>query len=246
MFRPAEQIAAWREGDSRMSEIKIVIVEDHQIFRAGLRRALELEGGLEIVGEASDGEEALTLADERKPNVILMDINLPRLNGLQATRQIKAKHPEIGIIVLTAYHDDEQLFHALRAGAAAYYPKEVDPTTLVQSIREVHAGNYVIGDEVMVKPQVASWLIQQFEQIGVGYDIPEDMEAFHPLTDREMEILTCIARGMSNKEIARALNISQQTVKNHMTAILRKLAVNDRTQAAVYALKRGWIRLQDT
>lgn len=227
-------------------KIRIMIVEDHEIFRTGLRRALELEDDLEVIAEAGSGEEAMEKTAELEPDIILMDIHLPGMNGLQTTRQIKAKQPEIGVVVLTAYHDDEQLFHALRAGAAGYYPKEVAPATLIDCIREVSAGNYVIGDEVMAAPQVAKWLLQQFEDMAITGALPEDMEIFQPLTDREMEILRLIARGMSNKEIARALTISQQTVKNHMTAILRKLAVNDRTQAAVYALRRGWIRLQDT
>ena len=226
--------------------IRIMIVEDHEIFRTGLRRALEMEDDLAIIKEAGSGEEALTAAVELEPDIILMDIHLPGINGLQATRQIKAKLPDIGVIVLTAYHDDEQLFHALKSGAAGYYPKEVAPATLIDCIHQVHAGYYVIGDEIMAAPQVASWIMQQFEDLAVTGALPEDVELFQPLTDREMEILRFIARGLSNKEIARSLNISQQTVKNHMTAILRKLSVNDRTQAAVYALRRGWIRLQDT
>jgi len=229
-----------------MDEVKIMLVEDHQIFRAGLRRALELEEDLKIVAEACDGEEAVAMANQIRPDVIIMDINLPKMNGLQATRQIRAKHPDIAVVVLTAYHDDEQWLHALQAGAAAYYPKEVSPQTLIFSIREVQAGRYVIGDTVLERPQVAAWLIRRFDEMSISGQIPEEMEAFQPLTDREMQILKCIAMGMSNKEIARELDISQQTVKNHMTAILRKLAVNDRTQAAVYALKRGWIRMQDT
>jgi len=229
-----------------MGKIRVMIVEDHQIFRTGLRRAMELDPELEVIAEAEDGENAIVIADQAQPDVILMDVNLPGINGLQATRQIKSKHPDAGVIVLTAYHDDEQLFHALRAGANAYYPKEVDSTSLTASIHQVAAGNYVIGDAVMGRPQIASWLIQQFEEMSLTGELPEHMEVFQPLTDREMEILRFIARGMSNKEIAKSLHISQQTVKNHMTSILRKLAVNDRTQAAVYALKRGWIRLQDT
>jgi DNA-binding NarL/FixJ family response regulator len=223
-----------------------MLVEDHQIFRAGLRRAMELEPDFEVVAEAADGEEAVTKADESVPDIILMDINLPRMNGLEATRQIKAKHQDVGVVVLTAYHDEDQLLHALRAGAAAYYPKEVSPETLIAAIREVFAGSYVVGDQVMDRPQVANWLIQQFEDLELAGDAPETMQLFHPLSPREMDILRCIARGLSNKEIAKMLDISQQTVKNHMTTILRKLAVNDRTQAAVYALKRGWIRLQET
>jgi DNA-binding NarL/FixJ family response regulator len=224
--------------------IGVMIVEDHPLFRQGLRRVLEIEPDLEVVAEVDDGENAVTAAVELKPDVILMDINLPKQNGLQATHQITAALEATRIIVLTAYHDDEQLFHALKAGAAAYYPKQVDPQLLISAIREVHAGNYVIGEEVMAKPQVAAWLIQQFEELAGFADNPGEM--FAPLSSREMSILQLIARGASNKEIARELKISRQTVKNHMSSILRKLAVNDRTQAAVLALRRGWIRLEDT
>ncbi len=224
--------------------ISIMIVEDHPLFREGLRRVLELEADIKVVAEVEDGEEACTQALTLKPRVIVMDINLPKLNGLQATRQITSDLDETRVIVLTAYHDDEQLFHALKAGAAAYYPKDVDPRTLVNAIREVFAGNYIIGEEVVAKPQVASWLLQQFEELAVFDESPNEM--FAPLSGREMSILQLIARGASNKEIARELKISRQTVKNHMSSILRKLAVNDRTQAAVLALRRGWIRLEDT
>jgi two-component system, NarL family, response regulator DegU len=229
-----------------MDEIRVMLVEDHQIFRSGLRRTLELDQQLKVVAEAVDGEEAVTLAEQFQPDIILMDINLPKQNGLQATRQIKAKHPEIGVVVLTAYHDDEQLLHALQAGASAYYPKDVLPDTLLNSIHEVNSGNFVVGEQVLPRAQVAAWMLQQFEEMAlVGSDL-EDLEMPQQLTDREMQILRHIARGLSNKEIAKTLDISQQTVKNHMTSILRRLAVNDRTQAAVLALKRGWIRLQDT
>ncbi len=229
-----------------MSEITIMLVEDHKIFRSGLKRTLELDPELKVVGEADDGEIAVTLAAQCNPDIILMDINLPKQNGLQATRQIKAKQPDVGIIVLTAYHDDEQLLHALQSGASAYYPKDVMPETLLNSIHEVNTGNFVVGDQILPRAQVANWMLAQFEEIAMSGDAPEDAELMRPLTDREMEILRYIARGLSNKEIARVLDISQQTVKNHMTSILRRLAVNDRTQAAVLALKRGWIRLQDT
>jgi DNA-binding NarL/FixJ family response regulator len=229
-----------------MSEnaIRIMIVEDHPLFRQGLRRVLETEDDLRVIAEVDDGEQAIASALKLQPEVILMDINLPRINGLQATRQITSALEQTRVIVLTAYHDDEQLFHALKAGAAAYYPKQVDPQTLISAVRAVSQGNYVIGEDVMAKPQVASWLIKQFEELAVFDESPSDM--FTPLSAREMTILQLIARGASNKEIARELHISRQTVKNHMSSILRKLAVNDRTQAAVLALRWGWIRLEDT
>ncbi len=237
-----------RTGNRKVREvaakIRVMIVDDHPLFRAGLRRFLELEDDLAIVCEAADGQEALDQARAFKPRVILMDINLPHMNGLQVTRELTGGQDEVAVIILTAYHDDEQMLHALRAGASAYFPKDVDPQQLLRAIHEVAKSNYVVNDAVLAKPQVAAWLLTQFEQMAVaGNDSPEF--TFQPLSSREMEILKCITRGQSNKEIAKLLGISRQTVKNHMTSILRKLAVNDRTQAAVYALRRGWIRLQD-
>lgn len=227
-----------------MKKIGVMIVDDHPLFRQGLRRVLEAEKDIEVITEIDDGQEALRVARELRPDVVLMDINLPSMNGLQVTRSLKADLPNIAVIMLTAYHDDEQVFHAIRAGAAAYYPKDVTPHKLVDAVRQVAAGHYVIEDNVLDKPQVATWLLKEFEQLeGVWGDTEE---LFMPLSPREMEILQLITRGLSNKEIAHELGISQQTVKNHMTSILRKLAVNDRTQAALYALRRGWVRLQDT
>ncbi|HEX7593345.1 MAG TPA: response regulator transcription factor [Anaerolineae bacterium] len=225
-------------------KIRLMIVDDHPLFRAGLRRVLELEDDLQIKAEAADGAAAVELARQVKPDVILMDVNLPNLNGLQATRELTGSKLTAGIIILTAYHDDEQMLHAMRAGAAAYFPKDVDPQELIRAIREVSKSNYVINDAVLLKPQVATWLISQFEQMTVS-DADSSEYTLQPLSTREMEILKLITRGNSNKEIAQLLGISRQTVKNHMTSILRKLAVNDRTQAAVYALRRGWIRLED-
>lgn len=225
-------------------KISTMIVDDHPLFRAGLRRVLEMEPDLHIIGEAVNGQQALDMAHELTPQVILMDINLPILNGLQVTRELTASHSKIAVIVLTAYHDDEQMLHAIRAGASAYFPKDVDPEELIRAVHQASQGNYVLNDAVLGKPQVATWLLSQFEQMQVTGT--QDSEfAFQPLSTREMEILSCITRGQSNKEIAQELGISRQTVKNHMTSILRKLAVNDRTQAAVYALRRGWVRLQD-
>lgn len=226
-----------------MSKTSLMLVDDHPLFRQGLRRVLESEDDLEVIMEVADGEEAFRLAKQLLPKVIIMDINLPRMNGLQVTRELKQIVPEIAVIMLTAYHDDEQIFHSVRAGAAAYFPKDITPRRLIEAVRQVSKGNYVIDDEVLNKPEVASWLLQQFDKVAYVDGMPNEM--FAPLSPREMEILQHIARGQSNKEVAYALGISRQTVKNHMTSILRKLAVNDRTQAALYAVRRGWIRLHD-
>ena len=227
-----------------MHKITVMLVDDHPVFRQGLRRVLEGEDDIEVVAEVDDGQEALHQAKQLVPDVMLLDINLPGMNGLQVARALKDTLLEIGIIMLTAYHDDQQVFHAIRAGASAYFPKDVSPRRLIEAVRLVHQGSYVIEDRVLSKPQVGQWLLKQFEQAEADAD--GDLGSLMvPLSPREMEILQQIAQGKSNKEIAYELGISRQTVKNHMTSILRKLAVNDRTQAAIYALRRGWIRLQD-
>jgi DNA-binding NarL/FixJ family response regulator len=226
-----------------MNEIKVLIVDDHPVFRDGLRNILSAASDLRVIGEAQDGAEAIAFAQSLQPDVVVMDINIPILNGLQATRHIKNELPHIYIIILTAYDDDEQIYHAIRTGASAYYPKDVSPERLIDTIRHVSQGNYVVGQQLMNRRQIERWLAEAFERFG-GL-VTELDEKFLPLSSREMEILKLIVQGLSNKEIAYTLGISHQTVKNHMTSILRKLDVEDRTQAAVFALKRGWVRLQD-
>jgi len=225
-------------------KIRILIVDDHPLFRQGLERVLQTAPDVQIVGAAEDGEQALALARQLTPDVVVMDINLPSMNGMQVTRQLKADLPNIAVIMITAYHDENQVFHAIRAGASAYYPKDVTPEILLDAIRQVSQGFYVVEENILSKPELARWIQERFEEIGAFWEGAEDM--FMPLSPREMDILQLIARGLSNREIAIELNISHQTVKNHMTSILRKLAVNDRTQAAIYALRKGWVRLQDT
>ncbi len=227
-----------------MSKITVMMVEDHPVFRQGLRRVLESEPDIEVVCEIGDGSEALECGLQISPDVVITDVNLPGINGLHLVRELKASRPNVAFIVLTAYDDDEQVFHALRAGASAYFPKNVVPDRIVRAIREVAKGNYVADDKVLTKAEVTAWLLRRFRDIATVDGIPDDTVG--PLSPREMEILRHIALGRSNKEIARELGISRQTVKNHMTSILRKLAVNDRTQAAMYAVRRGWIRIHDT
>lgn len=221
---------------------RVMVVDDHPVFRQGLRDVLEAESDFVIVGEAGDGEEALRMALDLVPDVIVMDVSIPKLNGLQVARRLRQERVPSSVLMLTAYDDAEQVFHAVRAGASGYFPKDVTPRKLVEAIRQIRQGYYVIGETVMGESQLAAWLLKATERFGgAGADEPTVS-----LSPREMEILQCITRGMSNKAIAHRLGISHQTVKNHMTVILHKLNVADRTQAAVYALRRGWVRLQDT
>ncbi len=227
-----------------MEPIRILIVDDHPVFRQGVRDILETESGLEVIGEAADGQVALQLSRELCPDVVIMDINLPTMNGLQVTRRIKGEQREIKVIMLTGYDNVEQVFHAIRAGASAYCPKDILPDDLVKTIRTAYDGFFVVDDDILTEDQVQGWLQNELTELAssLGTD-PDDV--FMPLSPREMEILKLVTKGLSNKEIAYHLGISHQTVKNHMTSILRKLDVGDRTQAAVYALGRGWVRLED-
>jgi two-component system response regulator DegU len=224
-------------------KIKVMIVDDHPVFRQGLRNVLSVHEDLCIVGEATDGPEAIERAQELLPDVVVMDINLPTLNGLQATRRLKACCHDVNVIMLTAYDDEEQVYHAIRAGAAAYYSKDVSPERLVDVIRHVSQGRYVIGETVLDEDGIGDWLLKEFRRFGGGV-FEEEGQFFAPLSPREMEILELVIQGMSNREIAYHLGISHQTVKNHMTSILSKLGVADRTQAAVYALRHGWVPLR--
>lgn len=224
-----------------MAEITIVVVDDHPLFRQGVVDALSLEDDFEVVGQAADGKVALEMLRQVQPDVALVDVNLPSLNGQQVARQITSEKLPTRIILFTAYDDAEQKIHAMLAGASAYCAKDVQPEHLVQLIRDVEAGNFVIGQEIFEPEELEGWLDGQIADASRSYSDPG--EPFHPLSSREMEVLSCVTRGMSNKEIAATLGISHQTVKNHVTSILRKLGVEDRTQAAVYSLRRGWVRL---
>ncbi len=227
-----------------VSPIKLLIVDDHPLFRQGMRDVLETDPQLEVVGEAADGEVAMERAFELRPDVILMDINLPTTNGLQVTRKIKSQLPRTKVIMITGYDDAEQVFHALRAGASAYCSKDIPPESLLRTIEAAHEGLFVVNEREMNHDELAKWLDQKLGRKSRQFADNADLsEVFVPLSPREMEILEHVTKGSSNKEIAHSLGISHQTVKNHMTAILRKLRVDDRTQAAVYALQHGWVRL---
>jgi len=235
-----------RQGADRRAagtKARIVIVDGHTLFRRGVRNILELEADMEVVGEAGNGREAITTIQELTPDVVLMDLTLPTPNGIETTQRVKRELPHTAIIVLAPNEDEDQLFEAIKAGAAAYVLKDIDPTDLIAIIRRVRSGEYLINDKVFSKPAVASRVLKEFRELAVyGADA---QPIFAPLSPREVEILDNIAQGMTNKQVAYALGISEQTVKNHMSSILRKLSVNDRTQAVVYAMRQGWIKIPE-
>ena len=208
-----------------------------------MRNILEKEPGMEIIGEAEDTRGAFDLSVQLSPDIILMDLSLPPPGGIETTQRIKRELPSAGIIVLAVNEDEDALFDAIKAGAAAFILKDVSPDDLVAIIRRVAAGEYLINDKVFAKPAVASRVLKEFRELAIYGQ--EAAPIFAPLSPREVEILDNIAQGMTNKQVAYALSISEQTVKNHMSSILRKLSVNDRTQAVVYAMRQGWIRMPE-
>jgi DNA-binding NarL/FixJ family response regulator len=223
-------------------KITLVVVDDHPLFRQGVADSLSLEPGIQIIGQAASAQEGLQLIRNTQPQVAIIDINLPGVNGQQLTLRLMAEKLPTRVILLTAYDDVAQKVHGLRAGARAYCTKDIQPEGLYRVVRQVIAGNYVLGEQVFNAQELAIWLRNQsvgLQELAEQIDEPP----YQPLSEREMEVLGCMARGLSNKEIATALGISHQTVKNHVTSILHKLGVEDRTQAVLYALRYGWVRL---
>jgi DNA-binding NarL/FixJ family response regulator len=227
-----------------MKQITLIVVDDHPLFRQGVVDALSLEPDMNVIAQAANGEEGLNLIRSLRPDVAVLDVNMPGLNGQQITHQVTQEKLSTRVFLMTGYDDVEQAIHAVLAGAAAYCSKDLQPQSLPRIIREVAEGKYVVGEKVFNRRDLEQWVEDQMEGARRSYSEPGS--PFHPLSDREMEVLACVVRGMSNKEIASLLGISHQTVKNHVTAILRKFGVEDRTQAVVYALKRGWVTLKES
>ena len=236
-----------RGGSDRRNQsferVRILIVDDHALFRVGIRNILEHEPDFEIVAEADDSRSAMDASFATNPDVILMDLSLPAPGGIETTQRVKRELPAAAIVVLSTEEDEDALFEAIKAGAAAFILKDIAPEDLVMIIRRVVAGEYLINDKVFSRPAVASRVLKEFRELAVYGQ--EAAPIFAPLSPREVEILDNIAQGMTNKQVAYALSISEQTVKNHMSSILRKLSVNDRTQAVVYAMRQGWIRMPE-
>ncbi|MBI3751612.1 MAG: response regulator transcription factor [Chloroflexi bacterium] len=232
-----------RRRGSVADRIRILIVDDHALFRVGIANILGREKEFEVIGEADSSRGAIEAAETQSPDVILMDASLPPPGGIETTQRIRRELPATAVVVMAAEEDEEALFASIKAGAAAFVVKDISPDDLVHVVRRVSGGEFLINDKVFSKPAVASRVLKEFRELAVYGQ--EAQPIFAPLSPREVEILDNIAQGMTNKQVAYALSISEQTVKNHMSSILRKLAVNDRTQAVVYAMRQGWIKMPE-
>ena len=225
---------------------KIVIIDDHQLFREGVKRILDFEPSFEVVAEGDDGEDALAIVDAHKPDVVIMDINMPKVNGVEATKQLIEADAETKVIILSIHDDENYVTHALKTGARGYLLKEMDADTLIEAVKVVADGGSYLH------PKVTHNLVNEFRRLATsnGQEVlnqrlqPEIRRPLHILTRRECEVLQMLADGKSNRGIGEALFISEKTVKNHVSNILQKMSVNDRTQAVVVAIKNGWVEVK--
>ncbi|WP_077619729.1 response regulator [Bacillus sinesaloumensis] len=225
----------------------IVIIDDHQLFREGVKRILDFEPTFQVVAEGDDGAEALTLIEKHKPDVVIMDINMPNLNGIEATKQLIDTYPDTKVIILSIHDDESYVTHALKTGATGYLLKEMDADSLVEAVKVVAEGGSYLH------PRVTHNLVKEFRRLAVasGQSVPTQSYAtvevrrpLHLLTRRECEVLQLLTDGRSNRGIGDDLYISEKTVKNHVSNILQKMNVNDRTQAVVVAIKNGWVEVK--
>ncbi len=217
----------------RPNKIRVIIADDHQVVREGLSAILNAREDIEVIAEAKNGLEAIEKARELKPDIILMDISMPKMNGVEATRRIKLEQPQIGIVVLTMYEEEEYIFDLIKAGVTGYMLKNSDSAQIIKAIRSTYQG------ESLIQPSVATKILNKFSQLSNSKAPAQPKE----LTDRELQVIKLVADGKTNKEIANILQISEKTVKNHVRNIFQKMEVDDRTQAAIYALKKGYIQL---
>jgi DNA-binding NarL/FixJ family response regulator len=215
-----------------MTKIRVLLADDHDLFRQGIRRLLEGSPDLEVVGEARTGQDTVRLVEELAPDIVLLDISMPALSGIDAARLIKTASPRTGIIILTVHADEEFLFEAIKAGAMGYLLKDASADELIRAIRVIYGG------EGLLAPSMAAKVMREFART---HEVTDLARVLTPLTHREVEILQHVAAGLANKEIAHKLSISERTVKNHLSNIMEKLHVNSRTQAAVYALRSGLV-----
>ncbi len=225
---------------------RIVLIDDHKLFREGVKRILDMEENFEVVAEGDDGQDAVDLIDSYSPDVVLMDINMPNINGVEATRRLVERFPEIKVVILSIHDDEAYVTHAVQTGASGYLLKEMDADALIEAVKVVADGGAYLHPKVTVN------LLSEFRRIKthggnsggeVGFKEVEYRKPLHILTRRECEVLQMLADGKSNRSIGEALYISEKTVKNHVSNILQKMNVNDRTQAVVEAIKNGWVKV---
>jgi DNA-binding NarL/FixJ family response regulator len=216
--------------------IRLLIADDHTMVRQGLSQICDAEPDMQVVGQAADGQEALRLAELVQPDVVIMDINMPVLDGVQATRHISEANPGTGVIILTMYRQDQYVFEAIKAGARAYLLKDADSDELLRAIRVVADGEALLDSAIALK------MIEEFRRLQSD---PVGADGISPLTERELDILRLVAQGLENNEIGDQLGLSEKTVRNRLTVIFEKLHVNNRTQAALYALRQGLANLDD-
>ncbi|OIJ22357.1 DNA-binding response regulator [Anaerobacillus alkalidiazotrophicus] len=229
--------------DTNERKIKIVIIDDHQLFREGVKRILDLEDNFEVVAEGDDGSKGISLVEQHKPDVILMDINMPKVNGVEATRELIETYPWVKVLILSIHDDESYVTHVLKSGASGYLLKEMDADSLIEAVRVVADGG------AYIHPKVTHNLINEFRRLAsekapdteIGFREVEYVRPLHLLTRRECEVLQLMTDGKSNRSIGEILFISEKTVKNHVSNILQKMNVNDRTQAVVEAIKNGWV-----
>ncbi|MBN2677441.1 MAG: response regulator transcription factor [Anaerolineaceae bacterium] len=219
-----------------VSSIRVLIADDHRIVRQGLRQVCELAGGFTVVGESEDGREVVKLARQLQPDVILMDINMPILDGVQATRLIVESNPKARVLILTMYQQDRYVFEAIKAGARGYLLKDIDQQDLVAAIQAVHRG------DALINPGLAVKLLDEFRRIS---QMTDEVQNIEDLTPGEMDVLRLVAQGADNKAIAEQLSLSERTVANRLSCVYEKLHVNSRTQATLVALRRGWAELNE-
>ncbi|WP_226037119.1 response regulator [Aquibacillus saliphilus] len=222
---------------------KLVLIDDHKLFREGVKRILEFEPSFDVLAEGDDGSSALSLVEEFNPDVVLMDINMPNTNGVEATRELIQHHPNVNVIILSIHDDENYVTHALKSGAQGYLLKEMDSNSLIEAIKVVSEGGSYLH------PKVTHNLVQEYRRLAdetsnrLSEKKIEYRKPLHLLTRRECEVLQLLAEGKSNRGVSESLYISEKTVKNHVSNILQKMSVNDRTQAVVSAIRNGWVEV---
>jgi len=225
--------------------LKIVLIDDHQLFREGVKRILSMEDDFEVVAEGSDGENVVDLVRQNQPDVVLMDINMPNVNGMEATKNLVEKFPNVKVLILSIHDDETYVTHVLKTGASGYLLKEMDTEALIEAVKVVGAGG------AYIHPKVTHNLVKEYRRLAndngpeteIGFREVEYRRPLHLLTRRECEVLQLMTDGNSNRSIGEALFISEKTVKNHVSNILQKMSMNDRTQAVVDAIKNGWVKV---